>query len=402
MLALAEGGRRFSSAFEDLIEVLLPWATLLAALAIIVIALPTRKPGSGSSSSSVGEFLALADERLQQLRFQQTESREKATGLKPAWLELGRKFARQTADRPMSLPELVESYRDFVEQAVTWWQGRNNGSGNITIAIDEVDRIASAEQAERFINEVKSIFGTRNCVYLVAVSEETLASFERRLVQGRSVLDNSFDEVLRIDSLDLSRTANLLSSRVVGIPLIFLVLCHCLSGGVPRELIRVARVMFDVRRSTQQRHIEPVATETVQRELQSLKRGFYTRISAQAAPSAERVGKILDNLSQTGWPGRTPVEIRRKAPSLLLDGDGQPAELAVACEELAAALSFYATVLDLFATHLDIISDSGSTRDSPLADAALIEDVAQTRRSLSVSAALARRRLDRIQESISS
>ena len=66
----------------------------------------------------------------------------------------------------MTLPELVTDYRVFAEQVVSALQQAAQNEGAITpdrvrliVGIDEIDRIESAEKAEKFINEIKSIFG---------------------------------------------------------------------------------------------------------------------------------------------------------------------------------------------------------------------------------------------------
>ncbi|MGH3672513.1 MAG: hypothetical protein ACRDSH_18065, partial [Pseudonocardiaceae bacterium] len=212
----------------------------LVLLTVVLLLLPT-------SSSRIAE---LAHRRLRELRFQQTVGQERTGGLPSRWLVLTRRTSQQLADRPMTMPELVTSYRHFIAHMISWWHGRHKGRGSMVIGIDEVDRISDAAQAERFLNEVKAIFGVRHCTYLVSVSEEALASFERRVVRVRTVLESAFDEVLRINALELDQALDLLTRRVIGIPSPFLALCHCLSGGVARDLIRVARVMLNARLDT--------------------------------------------------------------------------------------------------------------------------------------------------------
>src|SRR4029453_8079678 len=134
----------------------------------------------------------------------------------------------QLAENPITLPELVASYREFAERVATWLHsgparpsdlstkialkifGPAIGRARLMICIDEIDRISTAEAAESFINDIKAIFGTKYCVYLVTVSEEALAGFERRVVQLRPALDSAFDEVLRLDTFSVSQSLELL------------------------------------------------------------------------------------------------------------------------------------------------------------------------------------------------
>lgn len=68
-----------------------------------------------------------------------------------------------------------------------------------------------------------------------------MSAFERRGLPARDVLDRSFDEIQRIGYLDLAESRRVLESRVTGVPVPFQCLCHCLAGGLPRDLIRSMR-----------------------------------------------------------------------------------------------------------------------------------------------------------------
>lgn len=43
-----------------------------------------------------------------------------------------------------------------------------------------------------------------------------------------------------VPQLTAGESARLLERRVIGLPVVFAMLCHCLSGGLPRDLIRQA------------------------------------------------------------------------------------------------------------------------------------------------------------------
>ena len=114
----------------------------------------------------------------------------------------------------------------------------------LVIGIDEFDKMESEDDARRFLNEVKSVFGMPDCFYLVSVSEDAMSSFERRGLPFRDVFDSSFDDIRRVDYLNFDTSIALLRRRVVGMPTNFEALAYVLSGGLPRDLIRVARDMI--------------------------------------------------------------------------------------------------------------------------------------------------------------
>lgn len=107
------------------------------------------------------------------------------------------------------------------------------------IILDELDKILSPDQAQDFVNEIKALFNldVPGFLFLVSVSEDALASFERR---GLPVRD-AFDAIFRLEYLTLDDARSVLTGRVLGLPEPFVCLCHCMAGGLPRELIRVAR-----------------------------------------------------------------------------------------------------------------------------------------------------------------
>ena len=144
---------------------------------------------------------------------------------------------------PWSLPELVGKLRDFITDIS---KPTGTSPGTMIIGIDEIDRIGSVEQAERFIGEIKSVFGILNCFFLVSVAEDVGFLFSRRSIIGQSTLEHSFDDVVVVDALELDEARELLSTRVPGFTDSFVFLALALSGGLPREMIRVARRLVEV------------------------------------------------------------------------------------------------------------------------------------------------------------
>jgi hypothetical protein len=118
---------------------------------------------------------------------------------------------------------------------------RQRSSG--LIGVDELDKIGSAEQAEQFLNEVKPIFGIPPLYFMVSVSDDALTAFERRGLPLRDTFDSSFDEIIRVGPLAYTESRRLLYRRVIGLTEPYVALCHCLAGGLARDLIRAARLI---------------------------------------------------------------------------------------------------------------------------------------------------------------
>jgi hypothetical protein len=216
---------------------------LVTALAVIAFAavlasgiLALRRAGPSERTLDLEtELTARAERELSDIRFQQSfsEGYSGKLGL-PIGAELSIEARRELAQRQRSFPEIVEALRSFLAHAA-------HVRGGVVIGIDELDKIEDAETAQQFLNEIKTIFGVEGCIYLVSVSEEAMSSFERRGFAFRDVFDSAFDEVLRIDPLPFAQSKRLLHRRVVGLAPPYLALCHCLSGGLARDLLRVVR-----------------------------------------------------------------------------------------------------------------------------------------------------------------
>lgn len=144
---------------------------------------------------------------------------------------------------PWTLPELVRHTRSFM---LALSREFNSSSHAVVIGIDEIDRIGSLDHAERFIGEVKAIFGIERCFFVVAVAEDVGSIFAQRATVGRSILENAFDDIIVVDPLNFLETRDLLLKRVPGFTDSFVYLVHALSGGLPRELIRVTRRLVEI------------------------------------------------------------------------------------------------------------------------------------------------------------
>jgi hypothetical protein len=115
------------------------------------------------------------------------------------------------------------------------------------IGIDELDKMESAQEAARFLGQIKMLFGEQPCFYLVSLSDDAMSEFERRGVPLRTVFDSTFDDVLHVDALSFAEAREIVSGRVVGMGDGHVALCYVLGDAVPRELIRFVRGAIEAR-----------------------------------------------------------------------------------------------------------------------------------------------------------
>ena len=317
---------------------------------------------------------AIARDRLRRLRYQITETTGltgKITG--SFGLALSGSRSRAITENQMTLPELVADYRLFAEGVVSSLQDRAQQSGTrvvtqarLIVGIDEIDRIESAEHAEKFLNEIKAIFGVPYCFYVASLSADALATFERRAVTARTTFDTAFDTMVRLDLLELRTARQLLERRAIGLPYPFVALCHVLSGGVPRELMRVARSVFDVRNSSgnaRQNEVECkiIADEVIVRELHSIRQGLLPLAAKLTVPGAADLIALLDDRQ---WPtGDLTDDVARMSKVFakadkFADARGGTAAAAKICDSFVAAVFFFLTVQEVFSSEIDrVIKD---------------------------------------------
>jgi hypothetical protein len=193
-----------------------------------------RLSGNDRPTSPEKGLESTAQEQLEQIRFQQSTTSSWSGSIElPLGIAIGNESSTTVARTPWSLPETVEAFRQYARSLTE--------DHYLVIGIDELDKMGSDDSAREFLNNIKGVFGVHGCYYLVSVSDDAMASFERRGLPVRDVFDSSFDAVQRIDYLTLSESRAVLESRVIGLPVPYQCLCHCMAGGLPRDLIRVTR-----------------------------------------------------------------------------------------------------------------------------------------------------------------
>ncbi len=259
----------------------------------------------------------------------------------PVSAELERSGERELTRNPVSLPKAIDDLRDYLRQVTTITKR------SFVIGIDELDKIASADDAEALLNELKALFGVPGCFFLVSVSEDAVASFERRGMPFRDAMDSSFDEVIRVEHPDTSFSVELLNSRTLNMPWPYIALCHAIGGGLPRDVVRVARHLFDLHADMPGASMSDLVTALVTAEFNARRNGTSAAI-CRLGPSAN-LGQVLGWLSdhegsvptlaalQAGWRPANP-------------NTADPAAFAIdrLTHEIAGYWYFAATLIEFF------------------------------------------------------
>lgn len=177
--------------------------------------------------------------------------------------------------RAWSYPELISEMKEFLGQvtgAAVGQRGRNSIADydpfGVVVVIDELDKIDSVDDVQRFINEIKGIFDAPGTQVLVSISEDALAAFELRGLPVRDAFDSAFAQVVRIGYLSIADTRRILERLhlpVLSRPFVWLV--YCLSGGLPRDVIRVSGELHAMARTRAGEHLSAVCHELVGQDI---------------------------------------------------------------------------------------------------------------------------------------
>lgn len=324
---------------------------------------------------------------LEQLRYLRTYSTSWSASLTPrTFLTLVRGHAKQRAEQPVTLPELVDGFRSYSARVASWQRSAHGGKGRVIIGIDEVDKIRDSDRAEAFLNDIKVIFGMPDCMFLVTLSEDAMAGFARRTPSLRSAFDSAFDELVTVGPMFYRHSERLLFKRVTGVPRPFTALCHVLAGGLPRDLVRTARALIDVASTEDAKPLPDTASALIRRELETLRQASVRQLAENAS-----TGSLLAALYDANWPGATLDQFTDAALQMASAAHGaEPGPVRQLCQELVVSLSFYRTVLETFAS--DALQDLVTCLKA--GSYAIIDDLAAARYAMRVSTELAHQLLE--------
>ena len=347
----------------------------------------------GAQGSTIAER---ATRELRNINFQRSYTAGWSGSLKaPVGLELGTSDGLTLAERSQSLPEIVEKFRSFVRDVAQFYDNP------VLIGIDELDKLRNAQQAEAFLDGVKAVFGIPRCFYLISVSEDALAAFERRGIGFRNAFDSALDDVVRIDFLNLAQSRAMLNRRILRLPDPFTQLCHMLSGGLPRDLIRHARALLSLAAEQPggRLSLRTAAAQMAEHDLEARLRA--TSITIRALKEVPQTGEMLVKVASL--PTKGTLDEATKAASSFRAHLGGMTTLPNSDEERALQ-----RISEETAVHYEIIilvrrvaslvsTDEGWERATRL-DVA--DRVARVRQALESGVAVANMRLGELKKAI--
>ena len=370
-----------------------PWFPLMRWYASTRAAL-TPQADALPPSEIVQEALAW----LQEIKFQQSYTLGWTGALKmPLGVEGSLTQARSMAQHQLTLPELVDAYKRFLDKIAARY--------TVLIGIDELDKIESDEKAQRFLNDIKIVFGVYNVFFLVSVSENAMSQFERRGLPFRDAFDTAFDDVIIVDHLRFKQSRRLLDERILALPVQFQALCHVMSAGLARELVRTLRDLVRAAKDADgngPHPLEELVKQLIEGEV-SAKVAAFRALAERLPPSSHREALLLQTHHIGGAPATAKAlydsHLALLPPVATPRWWGRPAAVAQPeqhatvlglKEELATYLQFLAAVMLIFTADLnEAATQQAEARGT-------FDDLATARRAQSVNQSLARSLVDKV------
>lgn len=379
-----------------------PVITALVLAALVFAFLPKRHWRNWFRKASEPPLIAQARRYLLRLQAEQTASVQ-LSGTLPV---LQAAFTRVVAQRalPWTTPELVAHLGSFIEQiARTEAVERRR---RVMICIDEVDRIGSVDEATKFLSEIKAIFGLPHCYFVVTVAEELGLLLSQRGMNGRSIADSAFDEIIVLEPMSFELCRELLTRRVPGFTEPFVWLSFVLSGGLPRDLIRVARRLAEMTiESDYELRLAEFAERLVREEIDEA--AVATRgMIAQLSPGQEW-GSALNLLRQRARdlrPETKPVDLLAALQDLAGLPGLLPVPAATGTPGPRDAVVKFSTFALLGLTTCDLFRDScfdmAGLRDPAAVPPGPFIELAAARRDFAISAEGCRAAVETLRHSL--
>jgi len=188
------------------------------------------------------EIVRISNDILSLIGRSRTDQWTTTGGFSAKGASLTRQKQTTTTEREPTHPELIAAFTRYLETY------RRLGGRKIVIAIDELDKLATADDAIGAVNSLKDLFHLPNTHFVVSVSEDALVRFVMRGIPFRDVFDSAFDNIVQVEPPSPEDAWKLLAHRTGGFPISAALFCYAWSGGMPRDLIRAARACVDIRR----------------------------------------------------------------------------------------------------------------------------------------------------------
>jgi hypothetical protein len=199
---------------------------------------------------------------------------------------------------------LVEAFKTYLEQY------RRLENRSIVIAIDELDKLTSVDDAIAVINGVKDLFHIPNTHFIISVSEDAMSRFAMRGIPFRDVFDSAFDTIEKIQALSPDDALRILARRAEEFPVPVALFCYAWSAALPRDLIRIARSCVDIaRRADRAVSLTELAPKIVRRDVAAvIDEAIIKNLESGHASGVDRLLALRHQISDETIPLESVME----------------------------------------------------------------------------------------------
>ncbi|MEV0719345.1 hypothetical protein [Asanoa sp. NPDC050611] len=344
-------------------------------------------------ASRVSKIEVDARRLLDELAYQRSETRGLDGRVQLPGGSVVSKFVVQRTRHSPTLFGRVAQFRAFVAEAGSHLASLHGNESRIIFCVDELDKLPDGDALRKLVGGIGALAGVARCHFVVAVSEEAMATFETRGLSARTAFDGAFDEVLKLSPASYDAARRILSHRCPGMPDPFVALCHGLSGGIPRELMRVARGVLSAHAGDAgpaRRQLSEVAELLIRTDLADAVAGQLVKLreyGGSARPLALWLTQ-LDPYLET--PASLEGHCTQGSPEI--EGLADP-ELRLHAARAAALVYCAATSLRIFSIDVDALPRE--VERDPTGFAARMDALASARRWIPVEPAVAWRYVNR-------
>lgn len=367
--------------------------------ALLAVVLRSGRPRRRREVGISQDTISRAADLRTRAEFTETYSRSAQLGISGSGLSLSATGGTQLARIPLNEVDVVRELGDLVESvAASGWQ--------VIIAIDELDKMKDDAEAITFLNHVKVLFPIHDCSFVVSVSENAWARFENRGIPFSDTFDSSFDEIVHVHMLRPRESRDLLKRRNTSISDAQALLCHCLSGGLPRDLLRairlLARVASQLQRSgaAEPPKLDEALDILLAEDLKEKIAAFEIEARAETRTDVSKAN--LDSVTRWShlWPGLERTE-RRLAEARPGNGDRPAASGAAMQPEFQAYMAVLHTIRQAFSPQgpLAELERQATGFDHDLIELGF-DRIARARRSISTDVDTAWALLDEAREKL--
>jgi len=302
----------------------------------------------------------LSERALASIMGSRSDQRSTAAGISGRGVALQRRRQTTWTERELSHPELIESYKTYLERY------RRLGGLRVAIAIDELDKLASTDDAIAVVNSLKDLFHIPNTHFIVSVSEDAMRRFALRGIPFRDGFDSAFDTIMRIKAPTPDDALEILARRAEGFPDSVALFCYAWSGALPRDLIRTARSCVNIRKkrvSEPGRASEPVtvaelAPEIIMQDIsEAIDDAIIKNLESGRASGMDELLMLRHQISDQAIPLESVIDTCKLEDDAAGSADGVP-EDNVMLQRLSVYMRIGSVMSEYFSEEINTLLQS--------------------------------------------